>query len=411
MIYNRNRANEYLTEHDLEAVVATTPVNVSYLTGLDCWQYRDFRENMGTPGAPNTPNQAYAVLAPDKEPVLVIATGTTGFTSDLEVGHLRTYGGEGMKLPPKKEGESSEWSAFRRAVAMAEPTPHEALAAALDDLGVRKGRVGIEFSNLSEATGKYLETKMHLINLLDATEFLRFVRMVKTEEELSTMSKAAQITEKGMMRSLEAAKDGVTAGELSQTFLTEVARQGAIPDHYIFSPAGFGISGAGNYVLRRGNFTMIDCGVSFKLYYSDTGTSLIFGNGLGEVEKMHMKLWEILQSNIDCLRPGATSSEILKKFEKAYGEEGIRHVEYQGHGLGLQAREHPVINYSKYDRISDGIVNVRIDIPLEEGMVINLETPLYVLGKGSCQVERTFLIGKRKVSEITPKRDGLASVV
>ena len=84
---------------------------------------------------------------------------------------------------------------------------------------------------------------------------------------------------------------------------------------------------------------------------------------------------------------------------------------YQGHAIGLQTREHPVINKSDYKRIADDVVDISIDIPLEEGMVINIETPMDLLGKGSYQVERTFRITKDKPEELTPKRDSGPHVI
>src|SRR5580658_2060044 len=146
MLYNKERANEYLKEHDLDAVVATTTFNVAYFTDFDCWQYRDFRENMGTPGASNSLMQAYAVVAPDKAPVLIAGTGSAQFANELTGIELRTYGGQGEKVQSRKPGEDRAFTIQRDAIASAKPTPQEALVGALDELGVRKGRVGIEFS-------------------------------------------------------------------------------------------------------------------------------------------------------------------------------------------------------------------------------------------------------------------------
>ena len=65
-----------------------------------------------------------------------------------------------------------------------------------------------------------------------------------------------------------------------------------------------------------------------------------------------------------------------------------------------------MINFTRYKRIADDVVDVGVDIPLEEGMVINIETPMDVKGKGSYQIERSFHIGKARPVELTPKRDG-----
>ena len=99
MLYNRKRAAEYLKEYNLAAVVATTPFSVAYFTDFDCWQYRDFRENMATPGASNSLLQTYAVIVPDHDPTLVTSTGSVQFTDELSGIERRTYGGVGTRLP------------------------------------------------------------------------------------------------------------------------------------------------------------------------------------------------------------------------------------------------------------------------------------------------------------------------
>jgi Xaa-Pro aminopeptidase len=409
MLYNKERTNEYLKEYDLDAVVATTTFNVAYFTDFDCWQYRDFRENMGTPGASNSLMQAYAVVVPDKAPVLIAGTGSAQFANDLTGIELRTYGGQGAKVPGKKPGEDRVYTIQRDAIASAKPTPQEALVGALDELGVKKGRVGIEFSNLSKASRKHAEKNLKKVEWLDATEFLRLIRMVKTPDELARMKKAAEITEKGLWKSFGAAGAGVTAGELYQTYLSEVASHGAVPDHFIYTPKGMGISSSPGYKFSDGEFQMIDCGVTYKQYYSDTGWTMVI-KGNREAEKMHHTLWEIFQSHIDLLSPGTKPSAVLKAFGKSYKKAGIEGVAYQGHAVGLQTREHPVINFTKYKSIADDIVDVGVDIQFEEGMVINIETPMDVRGKGAYQVEMSFQIGKKKAIGLNPKREGVAYV-
>jgi Xaa-Pro aminopeptidase len=56
-------------------------------------------------------------------------------------------------------------------------------------------------------------------------------------------------------------------------------------------------------------------------------------------------------------------------------------------------------------------VDIGIDIPFEVGMVINIETPMDVHGKGAYQVERTFQITSKGPTELTPKRESAPSVV
>jgi Xaa-Pro aminopeptidase len=407
VLYNRERLNDFLDKHDLKALVVTTPVNVAYLTGFSCWMYQTFRESMTLPGAPNTLLQSYAVVSTDRKPTLIVGTDVFHFASELDVGEVRSYASAKPDLP--RAGKSSQLiGEFADVISNQRKTPGEALTSVIKEvLKDKGGRVGLEHSNLSEETRQALK-KLDNVKFLECSELIRLVRMVKTAEEVEKMKRAAAIMERALNKSLNAARPGITAGELIRVFSTELSRQGAIPEHYIFSPIGLGISSVEGYRFRKGDFTSIDCGTIYKHYYGDTGTTLIFGKGASDAEKTHAALWDVLDSNLDLFRAGTVPSSILSAFAKSYRTNDIKNVGYEGHGIGLETREHPILKSGGFSRISDGIVDVSTDIPLEEGMTINFETPKSEPGRGGFQVERTFLIGKGKVKEITPKRDGLS---
>jgi Xaa-Pro dipeptidase len=405
VFYNRERLNEFLQRYDLKAVVATTPVNVTYLTGFSCWETQSFRENMTLPGAPNSLLQAYAIVSPDADPVLIVPAETFHIARELGVGQTILYAPSKPTLPThgRREDLLHEYSDL---VSSQAETPEEALESALKSISPG-GRVGIEYPGLSQATlNASKKKKMADYKFLDCSEFIRQVRMVKTREEVSRMKRASAIAEDAMVKSMSQAKAGTRFRRMLQTFSTEVIAQGAVPEHYICSPTGLGISNVENYPLKGGDYTSIDCGCIYSSYYSDTGTTLILGHGQREVEKTFIALWEILDSSLDLLRPGEPSLSVLDGLDKGYMDRGIVNVDREGHGIGLETREPPIIKKGPYTRIRDGIIDIDANIPLEEGMTINIETPKSDLGQGAYQVERTFIVKKKGVEEITPARDG-----
>ena len=405
---NKKRARSYMERYNLEAIVASTPVNVAYFTGFDCWMYRSFRENMSVPGASNGLKQSYAVVSADSAPRLVVDTFTAPFLAEEDV-EIRGYGSVERKRVTGKTGDIFQ-SAFIEAVSKQRSTPSEALKSVMEEISIAKGRVGVELGNLSRSTMALLTKSFPKVEFLDSPELIRFVRMVKTEEEVARLKAAARISETALNASLAVARPGARTAQMLLTYGSEVAKKGASLEHYIFSPGGMGISSNGDYVFREGDYTSVDCGCVFKMYYADTGTTLVSGKGRKEVENMQKRLWNIVEESTDMLRPGRTPSEVLAWFARVYEKEGIRGVGYQGHGIGLETREHPVINTGGFSRIRDRVVDESVEIPFEEGMAINIETPIYDSGKGSYQVERTFQIGRRSVRELTPRRDGSAFV-
>jgi Xaa-Pro aminopeptidase len=56
-------------------------------------------------------------------------------------------------------------------------------------------------------------------------------------------------------------------------------------------------------------------------------------------------------------------------------------------------------------RIRDDCVDVSSDVPIEAGMVVNLELPMYLFGVGSLHMEQTFLVttdGCRRLDSTEP---------
>ena len=84
--------------------------------------------------------------------------------------------------------------------------------------------------------------------------------MVKTPEEIDRLTRAAEINEEALFHSLEKAREGKKMDKLAQEYLSAVAKEGAMFDHYFYSPDGLYLSAAPNYRLRRREYTIIDSG-------------------------------------------------------------------------------------------------------------------------------------------------------
>ncbi len=75
------------------------------------------------------------------------------------------------------------------------------------------------------------------------------------------------------------------------------------------------------------------------------------------------------------------ASEIFEEAVRSVREAGISHYQrnHVGHGIGIECYDPPFLAPT-----SDHI--------LEEGMVVNIETPYYELGFGGLQVEDTIVV-------------------
>lgn len=404
MTANLPRSREYMQENSVRALLVSSPINVAYLTGFDCWLYQKYTENVLVLGAPRARKEAFGVLASEGEPCLVVDSYTSLFASELEGVDLQCYGGEpGPWANRERAREHSAY--FIEAVERQKATPAEAVVAALRQRGVTRGRVAIEREHMRQETLQEISRALPGVTFLDGTLLLSLIRMVKTDSEHALLKRAALINEKALYLSLRKAKTGVRVGELADAYLAAVAKDGALFDHYFYSPDGLWLSGAMGYTLRRGEYTIIDSGCTYGQYYGDMGTTLLVTEPRRQVVEKYSTIWHTIDELADAVQPGERPSEVMDRFASLYRRAGLVNTDHQGHGIGLEPREYPIMGSNRAIPISDQVIKTDTEIPLEVGMVISLETSIYEFGEGSYEVERTFRVGKRSLEELTTKKD------
>ena len=404
MAPNLPRARAYLAKHGVRAILASSPINVAYLTGFDCWLYQKYTENVLVLGAPRARKEAFALLASEGEPVLVVDSYTSLFASELEGIGLQCYGAEPGKWS-NREKDLDFTAYFLDALEHQKKSPVEALVSALRACGVTSGKVAIEPESMRPETLAALQKALPRVRFLDGTLLISLIRMVKTESETALLRRAALINEKGLYHSLGKAKTGARVGELASAYMRAVAKEGALFDHYFYSPDGLWLSGAMGYTLRRGEYTIIDSGCTYGQYYGDMGTTLLVSEPTRSVVEKYSTIWNTISELGDSVQPGDKPSELMQRFSALYRKVGIADTDHQGHGIGLEPREYPIMGQNAPAVIKDQLMETTTEIPLEVGMVISLETSIYEFGAGSYEVERTFRVGKRSLEELMTKKD------
>jgi Xaa-Pro dipeptidase len=104
--------------------------------------------------------------------------------------------------------------------------------------------------------------------------------------------------------------------------------------------------------------------------------------------------------------PGVLASQVQAVMRSAMEEVGVVDSYPHGHGFGLEVRDYPILCPPTGRAIRDECVEVSSDLPLEEGMVFNLEAPLFVLGRGSVHTERSFVVTAGGCEPLVPQERG-----
>jgi Xaa-Pro aminopeptidase len=415
VLLNVERAHAYMRQCGLDALIATSPTNVRYVAEYDCWLDPLFKAYMTRPGASSELGHNYAVLPAVGEPALVLPAIWAANAANSRVQDVWPYGLNDLDLSATPTDVDPRLADLLRAIhaGRSRVDAIEALHDLLVARGLAGGRVGIELEGLGQPVQQRLKEALPQTQLLDCSNLLRLIRMVKSAEELRRLERSTQINYQAARASLATAQAGTTMRELRQQYMESIVAAGAQLDHFIAAPGGAGLQAEPDYRLADGDVMYVDFGCIYAHYYSDNGTTLAVGAISPEFERLHAVLRAGLERGLDRLRPGVRASEVRLAMIDALAEGSVSGSNAHGHGIGLEVRDYPIIVADTGLRIRDDCIDVAADLPLEAGMVVNLELPLYLFGVGSLHMEQTFLLtpeGWRRLDSDEPTEPVRASL-
>lgn len=382
MPVNRERALAIMREHHLDAIVTMTPENMTYLT--------DFPLLHGCLAE----TRVYVIFpaAADQQPSIVIPRNSVDIltSSGSTVDDIWLYGN--FFLFESKNLESLHPTTEERRLHAALQRPHhvfdqDALVACLKAKGLEAGRLGFDEKGL--ASPQVFDRFRALVpkaEVVPAHGLLRKIRMVKTAEELRRMRVAAAANQAGAAAVFGAAKAGVRELDMAVAYYGAIQKAGALPHHLCINcgrRAGLPNGEPSDYRLQIGDVIRFDADCVHQYYFNDIARNAVVGSPSPKLKTYHQAVVAGLEAAANALRPSAKASEIFRISVDAVRKAGISHFDrhHVGHAIGIVCYDDPLIG--PHDQTV-----------LEEGMVINIETPYYEVGFGGAHVENTYLITK-----------------
>jgi Xaa-Pro dipeptidase len=239
------------------------------------------------------------------------------------------------------------------------------------------------------ATG---ETITHLQALLpgavfvSATDLLRPLRVIKSEDEIATMRRAGEITEQAFAAVLAQLKHGMTELDIVSEVDYQLRRHGALGPSFTTSLYNSGP----NHPLLMGQreitwprvltppvSILFDFGAAYQGFCYDYGRTVSFGEPPDELRRVHQLVMASQQAGIRAMQAGAVTTEQVdaaarQVIEDAGYGEAFRHR--LGHGIGMDVHEPPFL--TKGDMT-----------PIREGMLFTVEPSITQFDTFSARVE------------------------
>jgi len=262
-------------------------------------------------------------------------------------------------------------------------------------------RLGIEENDLKVSEFKMLKK---IINTPRDFKFHEH-RSIKTAEEIQLIQHACDIGDSTFKFILTRIKKGISEKELGYLLDNFIREQG-------FEPAfktivAFGENSAvphhqtGERKLKKGDFVLLDFGVSFKNYCSDMTRTLVFGKASSKQKKIHQTVKQAQQKAFEYLKQNfkkVKGNELDKIARVHILDQGFPSIPHSlGHGIGIEVHEHPYLSMNSKEI-------------LKAGMVFSIEPGIYLPGFGGVRIEDLFVIGENEVKQLTASQKDLIEI-
>jgi Xaa-Pro aminopeptidase len=390
MLISLDRARDHMAREGLDAVIATTPINVAYagdfaseflLGGFD-----DDTAAVIVPADPAVP--AALVIAEFDLPYL---TAQPGWIDDVQL-YGNPWSSVGVFMGETLERELSTPLRRRLADMRAKLRPGQqddydsAIAKALADRGLAAGRLACD--DLRKAARLEARGIGGNRSIADAHQLMRRIRMVKSEAELAIMTRGAEINRGALSAVIEGTAAGMPEDAVTRQyrrFLTDHDARWLGERGMMFGTgdaSSFSLPASDERRLDPGDAVVLDCLGTYQGYYMDLARTAVVGDPTPDQEVRYRAVVTALEAVEDAIRPGAHTQDLRRLTRDTVAGFGLRGdlVSVTTHGIGLEVFEFP-----QADSLVEGFA-------LEQGMVVNTEVFYRDPDLGSFHLEDSVVV-------------------
>ena len=332
---NLDRLNRLLDENGLDAVVARSGRNFTYLAGFA------YPGTLARLLDLTDADRGVMVLWPRHgEPVLIVNGTAAGLAArDSRVARQAVY--EGYVESP-----------YRR------------LAEVLKAEGLSEARVGFERGYVSARDWALVADALPKLDMVDCTDVMDRVRWIKTPAEVAQIKTAADLLDDVFLDVFPGLRPGDTERLAHSRMIAGCLERGFNWAHGILNSSSNTIPYAGesDVVFQAGDVMRTDYVAYLDGYPGHQSRNLIFGTPSQKLRDEYRSIRDIYRATIDRCRPGARVGDIYDFAVQAFTDDGWAFDSLLvGHGVGSWWHQ------------QEPILRKDSDVLLEEGMVLALE--------------------------------------
>jgi len=258
----------------------------------------------------------------------------------------------------------------------------------LKERGLSLARIGCDDVRL----GRELESVQIGGNagIADVLQIMRRIRVVKTDNELTVLTRGAQINAAALEAVVNGGCAGMVEDDLTQIYRRTLVEADArhLGDRGMMFGAGdgssFSLPSVDGRRLNHGEAVVLDCLGTYRAYHMDLARTAVVGNATPEQRNRHCAVVTALEAVEGSIKPGVHTQDLRQLVRDTIAAHSLRGelTSVTTHGLGLEVFEFPTS-----DSLQKGFA-------LEEDMVVNTEVFYRDVDLGSFHLEDSVVVTK-----------------
>lgn len=309
------KTKQRMADEGIDVLLVTDPANMNYLTGYDAWSFYV--------------HQLLVVMIDEEQPYWIgrgLDANAARYTTWLDEEHIYPY--------PDNYVHS---------------TVRHPMDFACDFLKKKKRdrtTIAVELDAYYFTAQCYIRLTQGLKNAVfkDGTNMVNWIRIVKSDQEIDYIKKAAKISEKAMQVAFDMLNEGVrecdVAASISYAQISGMDEYGGdYPSIVPLLPTGKKTSACHltwtDETFKEGNPIIIELAGCHKRYHSPLARTAVIGMPNEEIKQLSEVVIEGINTALDVVKPGITCEEVELAWRESIEKNGVKKESRIGYSTGL----------------------------------------------------------------------------
>ncbi|MGN1386852.1 MAG: M24 family metallopeptidase [Bacillus sp. (in: firmicutes)] len=232
------------------------------------------------------------------------------------------------------------------------------------------------------------------VELVPLSGVVEKMRTIKTEDEITLIKTAAEISDSAFAHILSVIRAGMTEIEIANELELHMRKLGATSSFDMIIASGLrsalphGV--ASEKVIESGDIVTLDFGAYYKGYCSDMTRTIAVGEPSLQIKEIYSIVNRALENALNGIKAGIRGKEADALTRDVINEAGYGsfYGHGTGHGIGLYIHEDIFMSSTCEDLV-------------EVGMVLTVEPGIYIPGVGGVRVEDDIIVRENGIETIT----------